>query len=129
MINILTGVANNPTMEIIGWIVIGLAFLAAIITAFMTGRLSLKKIIKNPKVLKDIYDETLKSLDKKIHKAERKEEKADEKGDVDRALKYQQQKELMTHAREGLLEPTETIVEEPTEAIIEEPKLDNESEL
>ena len=31
--------------------------------------------------------------------------------------------------REGLLEPTETIVEEPTEAIIEEPKLDNENEL
>ena len=121
MINILTGVASNPTMEIIGWVVIGLAFLAAIITAFMTGRISLKKIIKNPKVLKDIYDETLKSLDKKIHKAERKEEKADEKGDVDRALKYHQQKELMTHAREGLLEPTETIVEEP--------KLDNENEI
>lgn len=116
---ILTGTAaaeSNGVLDILLYALIAIFVIVGFILAFASGRLSIKKIIKNPKILVDEYHRIMETIDKKIQKAEKKEAKALKKDDAEKADKYHEQRSALIEARERMLEATEEN---------QEPKLDN----
>ena len=133
MLHILTEATTGP-LDIIITIVIILAFLAAIIYAFITGKLTFAKILKDPLILKKIYDNVMEKFDKKIQRAEKKEEKAIKKEDETKEMKYRHQKEQLELAKCEFEECGFPVAElekliEDTEELQDEPKIDKEKEI
>ena len=135
MLNIFTdAIFSVEPIDILIYILIAIAFLAAIIYAFITGKLTFAKILKDPLILKKIYDKVMEKFDKKIQRAEKKEEKAIKKEDETKEMKYRHQKEQLELAKCEFEEcgfpiaELEKLIEDKEESQ-DEPKLDKDKEI
>ena len=108
--------AAAGTFDIILYIIIGLVVIAGFAYAFITGKLTVRKIIKNPALIKETYDKILAALNKKINKTEKKEAKAIKKDEPEKADKYHEQRAELIEARNKMIEK-------------QQPKLDNNDEI